>query len=635
MSADGQRLPFEASAHLQTLIGRELFRTEESAVIELIKNAYDSDATRVIVTIRPQSQREPGEVEIRDDGVGMGRREFERLFMVAGYSEKDRVEYGSKRIPTGEKGIGRFASDRIGHDLVVLTKKKSAREGARIEINWDDFASRRKKFSDVTANYREEMLPLFDKKSGGTILRISRLRSVWTPKRIEALRNSLSQLIDPYVPPSDFEIDVQAPGNDRISGVIEPVTISSADIDLKLRIKNGGQLTRILGGERIGLVRETQLQTKFQNLAGLRARFFLFLQRGGSSRRPKNLEPGVRLFRDGFRVEPFGHDKDWLGIAERKASRAGHAQIDPKRLFGVVSISRRTHLGIRDTTSREALLDSEDVRDLVTILKDELSILEELIREEFTVPKWEANKAREQSRKTAEFETARLQTLGIMAIGVAHDLRQPLQTIRLQAENIARRLGQLDVEDALISECQTAIDRSVSRIDKRIRLFASISSGTFEDEQEIDLARLVNETCEDIRNICTSRDIELTVAVPSKQIASVNETLVIAVLTIILNNAIEALDEIVDDRTKRIIVTLTGNKANHTIEISDNADGIPEEIRANIFQRFTSQKPNGMGLGLNISRSIVRARNGDISFKSEIKKGTTFTVRLSAIDSVT
>lgn len=631
MSAPVQRLPFEASAHLQTLIGRELFRTEEFAIVELIKNSYDSGATRVIVTIRPQSDREPGEVEIRDNGTGMGLAEFQRLFMVAGYSEKAQVPTDSRRIPTGEKGIGRFASDRIGRNLLVLTKKKNSSKGATLDINWDDFESRKKRFNEVTAGYREDSIQLFERNESGTILRISRLRSVWTNKRVEVLRSTLSQLLDPFIPPRDFEIDIQVPGKERLSGVVLPLEIPSADVELQLRVLKDGKVRRTLTGNKIPSSKQVEFHVEEENLRGLQARFFYFLPKGSISRRPTKLPPGVRLFRDGFRVEPFGpNNPDWLGVSEHKARRAGHAHIAPRRLFGVVSISRRTHSEIRDTTSREALLDTQAATDLVVFLKRQLGDLEDVIREDFTEPNWEVNRAREEFERTAEFETAKLQTLGIMATGVAHDLRQPLQTIRLQAENIRRRLAQLGIEDHLVTSSQAAIDRSVGRIDKRIRLFASISAGSSQDDQEIDLAALLKETCEELQSSCEQNDVELYVKSPDTLPAFLNATLVVAVITIIINNAVEAFTEVTDDRERQIHVHLWLGEKGPAVEIRDNANGIPEDVQKNIFQRFTSQKASGMGVGLHISRSIMRARGGDIAFTTHPGKGTIFLVSLPA-----
>ena len=74
-----ETLRFKASAYLQTLIGRELFRSPLFAIVELVKNAFDSGATKVEITIVPQSEREPGEIEIRDNGEGMSLAGFEDL----------------------------------------------------------------------------------------------------------------------------------------------------------------------------------------------------------------------------------------------------------------------------------------------------------------------------------------------------------------------------------------------------------------------------------------------------------------------------------------------------------------------------------------------------------------------------
>src|SRR5277367_4314410 len=117
-------LRFKASAHLQRLIGRELFRSDELAILELVKNAYDSGASRVEVTIQPATERLPGEIIIRDNGSGMDLSAFRKTFMFAGFSSRPEEVETATRVPTGEKGIGRFASDRLGSALSVVTRVK-------------------------------------------------------------------------------------------------------------------------------------------------------------------------------------------------------------------------------------------------------------------------------------------------------------------------------------------------------------------------------------------------------------------------------------------------------------------------------------------------------------------------------
>ena len=147
------RLQFEASAYLQTLIGRELIRSQEAAVVELVKNAYDSGAQSVLIRISSPTEKRPGSIEVIDDGSGMDMAQLRKTFMVAGYSERPDEVTTSTRVPTGEKGIGRFASDRLGTRLIVETKTVGKTEGIAVDIDWTAFANRKKRFNEISVPY--------------------------------------------------------------------------------------------------------------------------------------------------------------------------------------------------------------------------------------------------------------------------------------------------------------------------------------------------------------------------------------------------------------------------------------------------------------------------------------------------
>lgn len=98
------------------------------------------------------------------------------LFMFAGYSERRDEVQSTKRTPTGEKEIGRFASDKLGEVLEVFTSKAGT-TGIHLSINWRAFDVKgKKKFSDIGASYElDDMSAILPAKTG-TVLEIGRLR---------------------------------------------------------------------------------------------------------------------------------------------------------------------------------------------------------------------------------------------------------------------------------------------------------------------------------------------------------------------------------------------------------------------------------------------------------------------------
>src|SRR5207244_3904000 len=126
-------------------------------------------------------------------------------------------------------------------------------------------------------------------------------------------------------------------------------------------------------------------------LRGLNARFLHFDKRP-NKKASKGLAAGVRVYRDGFRIEPFGsRTADWLHIAETRAKRAGHAHVVPSRLYGFVEISRTSNPDLADTTSRQALLDTSTARNLVTVLRSQVDSLGDLLKSR-AVPRWRENR---------------------------------------------------------------------------------------------------------------------------------------------------------------------------------------------------------------------------------------------------
>jgi hypothetical protein len=316
------------------------------------------------------------------------------------------------------------------------------------------------------------------------------LRDRWEAKTIERLRQVLSELLNPYETPQNFTMNLVVEGSDKGSGIITTQRIEKADFDLRFHVDKNGVLERKMRTNDGKPVVTTVHLPDAKVLAGLTGRFLYF-----SKRPPKEdvhgHPPGVFIYRDGFHVEPFGGQRaDWLGIGEKRAKRAGHAHIVPSRLFGFLSISRTKHATLQDTTSREALIDNDQARELVHVLGDEVvDFLDERIRIVLDAPRWAENRAKAE----LAMQKARFEALNVMSSGVAHELRQPLQAIRADAGNIDYRLQQLNINDHIIKAAQGRIDTSIERMSQRIQLISELTGNKLDITERVNLAQLIQE----------------------------------------------------------------------------------------------------------------------------------------------
>ena len=216
------KMKYKISSRATILLGRESVSKVEGALIELIKNTYDADATLCYVYFETSENA----LYIIDDGTGMTKSVIEDNWMMIGTANK-RDEYISEkdRIKSGEKGIGRFALDRLGSVCEMYTKNANDKF-IKWSTNWNSFEEAGKTLDEIEADFDYfntniyEILPecvkreieLLEKKLNedkeeenqvrfifktGTVLKISGLRDDWKENTINNLINSLDFLIPP------------------------------------------------------------------------------------------------------------------------------------------------------------------------------------------------------------------------------------------------------------------------------------------------------------------------------------------------------------------------------------------------------------------------------------------------------
>jgi signal transduction histidine kinase len=618
---------FRVSANLLRIVGQELVATDEFAIWELVKNAYDSEARRVTIVIEPASEKKVGSIRISDDGQGMSRTDFDRFFMLAASSKRPEEAGTAKRVPTGEKGIGRFAASRLGDRLRVLTRADASEsEVLEVVFDWRKFRDKKERFDKVLIPYQQIRTGEVPKNRTGTVLEITGLQNTWDRVKIEKLRGALAELLDPFNKPSDFEIVLEVPGSEKLSGPISQPPPKGADLELQFRVLADKHVSRKLSPTAPDSENERESVSSKSNtepLVGLTGRFLYFLDRPPKAK-TMGLSPGVRIYRNGVYLEPFGSSTaDWLGISAKRAKRAGHAHIVPTRLYGFIEISRIKHQELKDTTGRQALIDNEAAQALVTLLREQLGFLEDKVRTGIAEPKWEVGRR----KKFIKLERARLHSLAMLSAGLGHELRQPLQVVRTQTGNIATRLTELEVNDTEIKQSQEAIDRNIQRMHDSINYIGELARGDVEKVDNVDLAQHIRDDARFFENQCRAKGINLTIRVRDSQQARISQTGFSMVLLDLWTNAVEALDEKADEEDKQITISLEKEGSDNVLEVTDNGPGIKEEMRANLFKEFETEKTGGMGIGLYTCSLIVRAQGGDISYDTRVGLGTTFRVR--------
>jgi two-component system, NtrC family, sensor kinase len=228
------------------------------------------------------------------------------------------------------------------------------------------------------------------------------------------------------------------------------------------------------------------------------------------------------------------------------------------------------------------------------------------------------------------FRKNRLAELGTIAAGVAHEIRNPLASIKTFAQLMPERMDDPEFKTEFSKLVQKDVDR-ITKVIESMLAFARPAQVTIGEHAANDLAEeailLVQPRLKDKR-------IELTRQFHGNPRINVDKHQVLQVLVNLLSNAADALHEKgkirVATGVRQLDIGEDGNKNRDyaVIEVADNGPGIPAAVRSRLFDPFFTTKKGGTGLGLSISQKIVRDHGGAISVTSVEGKGTSFQVNL-------
>ena len=359
------------------LLGVQNFSTDEAAILELVKNAYDANALNLKITFQNDTLR------FEDNGIGMNADDIKKHWMHIGKSSKEYEiidENNKKRIQAGSKGVGRFALSRLGY-RVCLKSKKIDSVGVIWKTDWNT--------SVLDENY--------DIHTKGTDIEIIGLREKWNKKRIENLNKYLErtyhdtsmeiriisdnydEIVVEHFPKAEVGINCRSNIVLKYNQGILVTSVESDEfenealkycsgIDIK-KYETKTDIVNELKGNKITELLDADIQTVVNDIGEFSANLYFNISTSKDEKEkflykylntPKNIESGIILYRNAFSISSYEGRKDWLGLGKRSRkspAAASHPtgawRVRENQMAGYVMIDKKKNAVLQDMANRQ------------------------------------------------------------------------------------------------------------------------------------------------------------------------------------------------------------------------------------------------------------------------------------------
>ncbi|HNR16727.1 MAG TPA: sensor histidine kinase [Chitinophagaceae bacterium] len=475
---EAQITKIRPAARLISTIGEDLIGDVYAAIVELVKNSYDADSSKVDIVFRytKVDNEDVLKIEIEDDGHGMSNEVVLNAWLVPATKDKvNRVSSPGGRLFQGKKGIGRYAAAVLGETLILSTVDLKG-EKTEVLINWSHFESK---------EFLEDVEILVTKEEGtnnlsGTKLYITasgKKMAQWGRSELASLTNELRKLKSPLLVNQDeFQINlafIDCPFEEynnnifeieafpiielfdyKISGVITEEGIVNAlyennaepnlpadVINIKIEVSRNEQYCgpiefdiRVFDRdpEAISNLIDKGLIDPISNLAvGKR-----------DARRMLDEVYGVNLYREGFRIRPYGNGGiDWLNLDKDRIQNFS-LRVSNNQVVGFVNIKPERISHLEEKSARDGLKENAYYFGLVRLLK---SVLKELEERRFSY-----------RQKTGK---------GRQTKNVSQEI-QNLFDYSTLTDEVSKKLSHLQIDESVVKEISKIIHKDAERKSK-------------------------------------------------------------------------------------------------------------------------------------------------------------------------
>ncbi|MEW6121711.1 MAG: ATP-binding protein [Pseudomonadota bacterium] len=665
-------LTFRVKPRLLTLLGEQLIRDANLAVFELVKNAYDADATMCAVTLENPDDPGKGRILVEDDGVGMDEETLRDVWMVIATDfrlkqrEKSRRSPKFNRYPLGEKGLGRLSIHKLGRSIRLVTRVHGGDELV-MDIDWDKIEAA-PDLDEAFIALEKRKPQTFPGNKHGTMFEVTRLRETWTRGGLRRLYRSVNSLCSPFQGPTDFEVVLSAPGksdwlegmfsaedaNDcaiyQVRGSFEGGTVSfdyefTPPESLSKQLNTRKEKAHGIRLEKRGPDRKTVTIDLSAYQIGKVEFDFLIFDRDPAVLRAvtgdvKGLKDyldengGIRIYRDGIRVYDFGEPgNDWLNLDLRRVNTPT-ARTSNNQILGALRLDATASGDLREKTNREGFIENAafaDFRDAVisvlTQVEAEKSKDQKKLRE--AIGKGTGKKVFEKLTEIREV----LERKGVLA-EVEPVLRATERELELYKDQLLHAavpgltIGMmLHGAEKILDELRAAANHGASQerirelVDRLYRAMRPVTNLLKNPTPaKTSASALIKEAIFSAEIRLQRHGIKLINGMDQGERdfpVQGSKQMLVASITNLIDNSIHWLES-KNPSKKLLYLGTTGElEGGSAIVVGDNGPGFGSDDPEDLVTPFFSRRVGGMGLGLYIVSEVMSVNKGRLLFPAE------------------
>lgn len=631
-------------------------------------------------------------IRVVDTGHGMSTEDLQDIYLTIGTRSRLRQKLSTEtenvgRVPLGEKGVGRLSTMRLGDFLYVKTSKEGEDYYNDLKIDWSRFSHSSDALLHEIVFTPERGDKKLDASKSGTVVEICNLKSDWSLEKFrDVIAEEFARLVDPwesrtannilrltfnnkriFIPEIDRRYLDLAHGTCSAKYFIEGAALFlEGSVNYKLRGKTLPfklNVTELISTAKAGSASQLRNVGPFDMEMWWFNRRLLTEVSGLGKKKEITAEinkwsGGLMLFRDGFRVNPYGGaDDDWLELDKKAFSSKGF-KLNRQQVVGRVKITWQNK-GLVDQTNREGLMDTPEKATFIKLLqhillnefksfldredkavrvqerttfdnleekiesaqediKQKLRLIEKVLPQEDRRLVKQASsivdelvkyldEAKALGKEYAEdrAQLVYLAGIGLMVEFIMHELERATSATLRNMDNLNISKLEPNVASAI-----DILSDQLSTLHKRVANFNPISTSKRQTKETFEINDVLQDVIASRKGQMSRHRIKIELTSDSNKLFKIKAVkgMFIQIIDNLLSNSIYWLKcQSMLDHKLHPTINIDIDASEKMITFTDNGPGIDPDMAEQIFQPFVTRKPagEGRGLGLYISREIA------------------------------